>query len=224
MSPISDKSNDSHRVLPGLEERSRAVRTARSGIGLDLQAPGGIVRGRRGNIAVETALIIPVLLILLYGTFDFGRYLLVLASVHRATASLAEVVIDEPLDPAIGGDTVWGAVERSKESWARLIDMMTDNDGDVSGIGIDAIWHSTDPRSGGGGIPRSTQAGEACDGLFSPDSRLLSAKTNENYAKPVYLAVRVCYRYQQPHPTLSTFVLPEWMESRFIAIRKDLKK
>ncbi len=192
--------------------------------------------GSRGDVAVETALIIPVLLILLYGAFDVGRYLLVRAAVHRATASFAEVVVDErPVVPdpdnrvaALLG-AVYNAIDLSQEHWLRLVDMMVDNDGDVGGIGIEAVWYSVDRGRGRFYLP--WEVGEECPG----DVDVVSAFTEElfpapgvvtarNFARPIYLVVRVCYRYRAPHPSLSTFVLPEWVESRFVALRRDLNR
>lgn len=190
--------------------------------------------GSRGNVAVETALIVPVLLILLYGAFDIGRYLLVRTAVHRAVASLAEVVVDErpvmpdPTEPVASVlGAVWYAIDQSQGHWLRLVDMMVDNDGDVSGIGIQAIWYSFERDAGQFYLP--WEQGEECpndlvsdfSGEIVPSPRVV---TTRNFARPVYLVTRVCYQYRQSHPSLSTFVLPEWIESDFIALRRDLNR
>ncbi len=194
---------------------------------------------RRGSVAVETAIMVPVIIFILYAAVDIGRYMLVRADVQRAAASLAETVVDEPpIDPErpVPDDVpsaVYNAVLASRPHWPGLVDMMVDNDGDTAGIGVDAVWyyHSSEPPLPPLRLPvtGTLQAGATCptsSGGTAFDAELATASmaTSRNIARPVYLMVRVCYRYALGLPGLSAFVLPEWIESSFVAARKDRRR
>lgn len=191
----------------------------------------------RGIVAIETALIVPVLFLLIYGTFEIGRYMLVRAHVHRATASLAEVLVDERSSTKceFGADgwclfsdsAVWNALMQTSGDWPRLIDLMVDNDGDPTGIGVNAYWYSID-RDPADTSPALSSFDSQCpdSAVFRDiygDLLLKAMSTVRNYARPVYLVIQVCYQYRQPSWStgLYSLVLPEWIESQFVALRKD---
>ena len=198
---------------------------------------GAPLTDSHGVVAIEAALIVPVLFLLVYGMFEIGRYMLVRAHVHRAAASLAEVLIDERIERCettandwcrLSDSAVWNAIRQTSPSWPRLVDMMVDNDGDAEGIGVNAIWHSIARDAGRATTIPVLDVGQACEGseflpTVYPDLLTRTLETVRNYARPIYLVIHVCYRYRQPSwgVGLHKLGLPDWIESHFVAMRKD---
>ena len=197
---------------------------------------GGTLADVRGSVAAETALVIPVLLILLYAAVDIGYYLLTRAAVHRATASFAEIVVNEPPilpdanDPADSDSDGYNGVRASYTvdngvTWLRLVDAMIDNDGDTSGIAIVAqycIASATAVEDYGASALTRLQAGDIANNCppASTASALECVDQLEN-REVAYLNVHVCYQLPTTMPRLSNVVLPTRVESGFLALRKD---
>lgn len=192
---------------------------------------GGLADSR-GSVAVETALVIPVLLLSLYAAADIGYYLLAHAAVHRATASFAELVVNEtPVEPdrndATDSDSAaYNAIRESHatdtgRSWLRLVDLMIDNDGDTTGIAVVARYCIASDAGNAFGDFAPLQAGNVAN--TCPSGAAVTCGTELEDTNLAYLRVRICYLYQPPVPTLSRFVLPERIESRFLALRKDVR-
>ena len=64
-------------------------------------------RDRGGNVAVETALCVPFVLLFLFCAIDIWQHLTVKYRVEAAAVSLAEVLVNEP---AKGGEAPWDAI------------------------------------------------------------------------------------------------------------------
>lgn len=194
---------------------------------------GGRIADSRGSVAVETALLVPMLILLLYLAVDMGYYLLAQASVHRAAASFAEVVVNEPPINAVGDSAVRAGIVASHErdrgqSWLRLVDMMIDNDGNTAGIGIIAQYCVAEGAGGNPPAPAFNLDPPLLAGDFvtacPPPFGGAACGTELDGTGLAYLRVRICYRYQQPYPDLSDFfILPERMDSNFLALRKDTR-
>lgn len=66
-----------------------------SGIARHAAQWAGLARDRRGVMLVEFALVLPVLVILLLGSYDYGRYVIVHQKVQRTSATIADLVARE---------------------------------------------------------------------------------------------------------------------------------
>ena len=117
-----------------------------------------IARDDRGSAAVEFAFVVPILITLLLGAFDYGRYVLLHQKVARTATTIADLTAQEAttvatLPPIMDAAT---HILTPFETGANSTVIVTEIEGDVNDL-PQIIWQG----SGAGSLSATSQFGSA---------------------------------------------------------------
>ena len=107
--------------------------------------PARLIDDERGAVAAEFAFAVPLLVLLLIGGFDYGRYILLHQKVQRTTSTIADLVAREETDATTVGPVLDAAqhVMTSFDLDDRLIVIVTEIRGDNNDKPI-ITWQASD--------------------------------------------------------------------------------
>jgi hypothetical protein len=194
-------------------------------------APGGTpALLNRGSVAIETGLILPFFFMLMWFAGEACFHFQMENRLHRATAALAGLLADLPLDED-EGDTLPDAVrDRIVPANRALLEMMGGSGDGASGIRVsylDTSITEEEAESSGLEITLSftVSAGRICSAPYSvpplrsdvwPEGNLT---TEMNQARAKLIRVEGCWMPKNRNNPLWDFVFPSSYYSEFTTLR-----
>lgn len=154
--------------------------------------PRNFLRGERGATAVEFALVLPVMLLLLLGCFEVPRYVLVYQKLSRTSAGVADLIAQAD-DPVTGNQIqdIFRAAKVMMEPYDLLADgrVIISSINNTAGV-VKVTWREVYGNLSGVDTVKLGAAGENAKNLpagLSPDSseEVLAAEAYFKY-KPVF--------------------------------------
>ena len=124
--------------------------------------PVRLIKDERGAIAAEFAFTVPLLILLLIGGFDYGRYILLHQKVQRTTSTVADLAAREEVDAITVAPVLDAAryVMTPFDLDQRLVVIISEVRGDPDDDPI-VTWQVRDSHwsAGAGGSPPDSQIG-----------------------------------------------------------------
>lgn len=138
----------------------------------------------RGNMTVELALFAPILLSILLGSFELGRYILINLKTHNAAASVADLAGRGETLPMAEIDNLFAAAQQIMKPF----DLATSGRVILSGVSADS---ADAPRvfwqvAGGGDLEATSAIGSVGGAAVLPDSLPVRIKETVVVAEVFY--------------------------------------
>ncbi|MEM7041536.1 MAG: TadE/TadG family type IV pilus assembly protein [Pseudomonadota bacterium] len=166
----------------------------------------------RGNVAVEFALALPVLLMLLLASAELGRYVLLNQKIDRVAVTMSDLVARAETISEAELDDIFDAAAHVAEpfdlsgSGRVIISSVTNEDGD----GATVAWQ----RSGGGSLIKTSEVGTEGETADLPDDFAVREGETaiisevffdfEPFVSETIVSPRVIYRRAHHRPRLGT--------------------
>jgi len=168
----------------------------KSGFRFRRLAPGRFIRDERGVTAVEFALVLPILVLLLLGCFEVPRYVLVIQKISRTSAGVADLIAQAD-DPVTGNQIQ--DIFRAGKVMMQPYDIVADGKifitsiNNPNGTGVTVTWQ----RDNKGKAAAASRVSASGSGSPTIPNDLMPASNEE------VLAAEVFFDYQ---PIFSTLI------------------
>ena len=177
--------------------------------------------GEHGGVAIELALMVSVLALVLWFGAEASYHYRLQNSLHRGTATLADILANRKLGDE---ETLADRIPAEMAGALSMLQTMMGATGEGS-VGMTVSYYDTPiPGTVPTAVPMSWTSGRVCGsgGLASLEELGVAGEliTASNVAKTELIRVETCFALSE-RPSVSRLVFPETYSSHFVTLRKE---